>query len=45
MPSVPDQAVPEPSTILGVGLSIGFGVIFKRKSNQARKKDDDDNQE
>ena len=41
--NTPSEAVPEPKITGAVAIAIGLGTMFRRKSNQQRK--DDDNQE
>jgi hypothetical protein len=36
----PTESVPEPMTILGSGIAIGFGGLFQRRRNQQKKKRD-----
>lgn len=41
--NTPSEAVPEPRMTGAIAIAIGLGTMFRRKSNQQRK--DDDNQE
>ena len=36
-PDIITDNVPEPLTILGSGLALGFGGLFKRKYDQSKK--------
>ena len=41
VPDNPVNAVPEPKIVGAIAVCIGFGAIFKRKSNRVKKEDDD----
>jgi hypothetical protein len=38
LPITVTKAVPEPLTILGSGVALGFGVLFKREYSKKQKK-------